>query len=92
MAKNKYDFIKELLENKKINQNQRERILELTSKEISVEGSLEERVQQIEEIIFNQKKETNNLKVKTSAKGPSKSEDISLRKYIGPILFIQIPF
>ena len=84
MAKNKYDFIKELLENKKINQNQRERILELASKEISVEGSLEERVQQIEEIIFKQKKETNSLKVKTPAKGPSKSEDISLRKYIDP--------
>jgi len=92
MAKNKYDFIKELLENKKINQNQRERILELTSKEISVEGSLEERVQQIEEIIFNQKKETNNLKVKTSAKGPSKSEDISLRKYIDPFYLYKFLF
>lgn len=53
MAKNKYDFIKELLEDKKIHQNQRERIFELASKEISLEGSLEERVQKIEEIIFN---------------------------------------
>lgn len=57
MAKNKYDFIKELLEDKKINQNQRERIFELASKEISIEGSLEERVQKIEEIIFNQRAE-----------------------------------
>jgi hypothetical protein len=38
MAKTKYDFIKELLEDKRINQNQRERILELASKEISLEG------------------------------------------------------
>lgn len=34
MAKNKYDFIKELLEDKKLNQNQRERILKLASKEM----------------------------------------------------------
>ena len=52
MAKDKYDFIKELLEDKKINQNQRERILELASKEISLEGTLEERIQKIEEILF----------------------------------------
>ena len=52
MAKNKFDFIKELLENKKINQKQQEKILELASREISIEGMLEERVQRIEEIIF----------------------------------------
>lgn len=52
MAKNKYDFIKELLEDKRIKQNQRERILELASKEISSEGTLEERVQKIEELLF----------------------------------------
>ena len=54
MAKSKYDFIKELLENKKINQNHRERILELASREISLEGTLEQRVQKIEEIIFKE--------------------------------------
>lgn len=53
MARNKYDFIKELLEDKRNNQNQRERILELASREISLEGTLEERVQKIEEILFN---------------------------------------
>lgn len=58
MAKNKYDFIKELLENKRINQNQRERILELASKEISLEGTLEDRVQKIEEILFNKQAES----------------------------------
>lgn len=52
MAKTKYDFIKELLEDKKINQNQRERILELASREISLEGTLEVRVQKIEDILF----------------------------------------
>lgn len=51
--KNKYDFIKELLEDKRIKQNQRERILELASKEITLEGTLEERVQKIEGILFN---------------------------------------
>src|SRR5690606_17308069 len=58
MAKNKYDFIKELLEDKRIKQNQRERILELVSKEISLEGTLEERVQKIEEILFNKQAES----------------------------------
>lgn len=53
MAKNKYDFIKELLEDKRIKQNQRERIIELASKEISLEGTLEERIQKIEEILFS---------------------------------------
>src|SRR5690606_11564359 len=57
MAKNKYDFIKELLEDKRIKQNQRERILELVSKEISLEGTLEERVQKIEEILFKKEGE-----------------------------------
>jgi hypothetical protein len=52
MSKTKYDFIKELLEDKKINQSQRERIIELASKEISLEGTLEERIRKIEEVIF----------------------------------------
>jgi len=54
MAKPKYDFIKELLENKKINQSHRERILELASREITLEGTLEQRIQKIEEIIFKE--------------------------------------
>jgi len=57
MAKTKYDFIKELFEDKKINQNQRGRILELASREISLEGTLEERVQKIEEILFSKEDE-----------------------------------
>lgn len=54
MAKTKYDFIKELLENKKISQNQKDKILELASREISLEGTLEGRIQKIENIIFNE--------------------------------------
>lgn len=57
MTKNKYDFIKELLEDKRIKPNQRERILELASREISIEGTLEERVQKIEEILFKKESE-----------------------------------
>jgi hypothetical protein len=66
MAKTKYDFIKELLEDKKINQNQRERILELASKEINLEGTLEERVQKIEEIIFKEKIDSSIEIIETS--------------------------
>lgn len=55
ITKNKNNFIKELLEDKKINQNQRERIFELASREFSIEGSREERVEKIEEMLFNKK-------------------------------------
>jgi hypothetical protein len=61
MARNKYDFIKELLTDKKLNQNHRERILELASKEISLEGTLEERVLKIEEIVFDGSLSLSNL-------------------------------
>lgn len=80
MAKNKYDFIKELLDDKRIKPNQRERILELASKEISLERSLEERVQKIEEIINSNIPKNNNLKTVKR----KKTEDSSLRNYIDP--------
>jgi hypothetical protein len=80
MAKTKYDFIRELLEDKKINQNQRERILELTSKEISLEGKLEERVQKIEEIIFKDQPETSIEKITET----SKQNKSDLPNYIDP--------
>ena len=79
MAKTKYDFIKELLEDKKINQNQRERILELASKEISLEGTLEERVQKIEDIIFNDNPPGN------TSPPDNPPETQNLREYIDPI-------
>ncbi len=55
MAKDKYDFIQELLENKKLQPAQRERVLMLTKEEIKKEGiaskDLEERVKKLEEMI-----------------------------------------
>jgi uncharacterized membrane protein len=48
MANNKYDFIKELLANKNLSQEKRERILDLASKEFSIKGTLEERIRKLE--------------------------------------------
>jgi hypothetical protein len=81
MAKTKYDFIKELLDDKKINQNQRERILKLASKEISLEGILEERVKKIEAIIFKEKIDSNTEIIGTSL---SKSQLNHLPQYLDP--------
>ena len=79
MVKTKYDFIKELLVDKKINQNHRERIIELVSREIRLDGTLEERVKIIEEKVFN-----NNFSKNTSySKNPLKSS--RLPEYIDPI-------
>lgn len=78
MAKTKYNFIKELLEDKKINLNQRERILELASREISLEGKLEDRIQKIEDIIFN-----DNPAGDTPPENPPAPRD--LPKYIDPL-------
>jgi len=52
MAKNKYEFIEDLLENEKLLPNHRERILKLAAKEVHADRSLEERVQKIENIVF----------------------------------------
>ena len=79
MANTKYDFIKELLEDKRINQNQREKILELTSKEINLGGTLEERIKKIEDIIFNNNPSRNT----TSPNKPP--EPLILPEYIDPI-------
>lgn len=49
MVKTKYDFIKELLEDKKVNTNLREKILELSSKEFMHVGKIEAAGQNIEE-------------------------------------------
>ena len=53
MTKTKYDFISELFYDRKINQKQRERILELASSEISLVGTLDDRIKKIEEIVFD---------------------------------------
>lgn len=81
MAKTKFDFIKELLEHKKINQNHREKILELASREIGLEGTLEERVRKIEEIIFKDKIDSNIELIGTR---PSKQKLNHLPQYLDP--------
>jgi hypothetical protein len=86
MAKNKYDFIKELIEEKKINQNQRERIIELATREISIEGTLEERVQKIEEIVFKNTIES-HTKIEVDI-----STDLSLPKYLDPYYLYKFLF
>ncbi len=80
MAKTKYDFIKELLVDKKINQNQRERILELASREMSLEGTLEERIQKIEDIVFNDNSPGNITPLPENTPEPQ-----NLPKYIDPL-------
>lgn len=80
MAKTKYDFIKELLENKKINQSHREKILELASREISLEGTLEQRIQKIEEIIFKE----NQAKSALAKSGNPPANVGNTPKYLDP--------
>ncbi|MGO2103627.1 MAG: hypothetical protein ACTH3E_11325 [Psychroflexus halocasei] len=90
MTKNKYDFIKELLEDKKLNQNQQERIFELASKEISIEGSLEERIQKIEGIIFKNSPPKNNSGTTNNSnndKNPPNENDIPKSYYYPSSLY-----
>lgn len=81
MEKSKYDFIKELLENKNIHQSHRERILELTSKEISLDGTIDERLRKIEEIIYEDKIGTSFEKFGVSQ---SEIKTNNLPKYFPP--------
>jgi len=55
MERNKFDFIKELLNDGEINPKQRERILHLASKELGDVGLLESRVSKIEMLLLNSK-------------------------------------
>lgn len=81
MAKNKYDFIQELLENKKLTPAQRERVLLLTKEEIKKDVSigldLEERVKKLEEKI----KKTDGGNTEENKLPP---KDNKLPKYINP--------
>lgn len=52
MVKDKYDFIKQLLETEKLSPTQKERVLLLSAKEISDNTGLEARVSKIEEIVL----------------------------------------
>ena len=55
MERNKFDFIKELLNDGEINPKQRERILHLASKELGDVGLLESRISKIEMLLLNSK-------------------------------------
>lgn len=65
MAKDKYDFIEELLENKKLSQSQREKVLFLLKEEIKKDVSfgkkLEERIEKLESTIIPDKKQPNKM-------------------------------
>lgn len=83
MAKNKYDFVVELLEFKKLNSEQKEKILKLSVQEIRNESSKDEEIlKRIEEI---------ELLIKTDEKkvGNDKANDNNrkdLKNYIDPQL------
>ena len=83
MAKDKYDFIQELLENKKLKPAQQERILMLTKEEIKKDGvfgkELEERVKKLEMRIEENKNQEFKTKEKTT---PILKKESVLPKYV----------
>jgi hypothetical protein len=84
MTNSKYDFIKDLLKEKKVNQSQRERIFKLVSQEVSLEGNLEERVKKIEEIL--------NITIqKSSTSNTNKAQKLN-QKYIDPFKLYRFLF
>lgn len=86
MSKNKYDFIIEILNNKKLSSSQKERIHKLSAIEINNENTKEEEIlKRIEEIKIIVK--TNDLKKKESKQKnerPPKTPNSELIKYIDP--------
>lgn len=58
---NKYDFINELLENKKVTPKQKERILKLVSRELDVGIDLNDRVGKIENIVLKKTAEKTGI-------------------------------
>lgn len=72
MNKNKYDFIQELLNNKRINPVHRERIFNIASKELETGQNLNDRVEKIEELLL---KEERSLKT-TKSNGGGESHRI----------------
>lgn len=63
-SRNKYDFIQEILENKKLTSAQKERVFLMTKEEIKADGligeKLEERVRELEKKIAGEMKEIKN--------------------------------
>jgi hypothetical protein len=87
-VKNKYDFIQEVLENKRLKPDQRERVLQLAAREIGGEKSLDERISELEKILKdNGRKEENLLKIESERsitsyidKGLKKENKIPIHK------------
>jgi len=70
MGKSRIDFIKELLENKGIKLDQRERILGLASKELDQSENLEARIKKIEEKLSIQTNDSSSNRNSKSIKYP----------------------
>lgn len=100
MGKSRIDFIKELLEDKRIKPHQREKILELASNELDNSENLEARVKKIEEklhihptdyeLIRNIESDKSLEIQNSSEKKPS--ENSALPKYIDPFSIYEFLF
>lgn len=88
MPKDKYDFIQELLENKKLTPAQRERVLLLTKEEIKKEGllgkGLEERLSMLEELLNKKVKDIDSKEQEPPAENDSEKNSQPLPKYFDP--------
>jgi hypothetical protein len=88
MPKDKYNFIQELLENRKLSLDQRERVLLLTKEEIRKEGllgqGLAERLAKLEQLVSAKVMETPVVTNDTIIEDNSKEYIQDLPKYIDP--------
>ena len=86
MAKDKYDFIQELLENKKLQPTQKERVLLLAKEEIKKDGALgkelEERVKKLEEMMNNSNDDLPSTTLKPIEEASTEEQSLVLPKYI----------
>lgn len=82
MAKNKYDFIAEVLEKKTLNASQKERLYKLISKEImeveTKDSEILKRVEEIEKKITNNAKKTSNRSDTSKSGNPPKGHNPQL--------------
>jgi hypothetical protein len=88
MPKDKYDFIQELLENRKLSLAQRERVLLLTKEEIRKEGllgqGLADRLAMLEVLVNEKVKETDIVIKEAITEDKSKEYIQDLPKYFDP--------
>lgn len=88
MPKDKYDFIQELLENRKLTPAQRERVLLLAKEEIKKESLLgkdmEERITMLEEIVNGKAKDTERDEQKPNQENESENKRQPIPNYFDP--------